>query len=125
MTAKIDFTKEAFGDIQKGATFNKQFTLKNSDGTLMNLTGYSCTMHIRKSVGSSTTVLAATSYDTNGFITLGGTTGTLQIVIPMDTTKNLPAGKFLYDLFIISSGQVSTKLFEGSVDITESITVLV
>lgn len=124
MTGKVDFTKDTdYGSIQKGETFDKVFTLKNPDKSLMNLTNYACDMQVRKSVGS-TVVLDLNSYDTNSYIILGGTAGTLRILVSDEITKTLSVGKYLYDLFLTTPSGTTIKLFEGSIDVIGSITVV-
>jgi hypothetical protein len=102
----------------QGATFSRTFTI-TSNGVPMNFTGYSAAMQVRETYDSSTAVVSLT----NGTgITLGGTAGTIDVVIASTATTAIPAGYYSYDLEITSGAGVKDRLLEGKFVVTPEIT---
>ena len=103
-----------------GATLSLVITYKDSSGTAINLTGYTARMQLRDEIESSSTVLELTTE--NSRITLGGSAGTVTLSVSATDTANLTAGDGVYDLELISSGGVVTRLIEGSYSIVREVT---
>lgn len=87
--------------IWAGATFHKTLTVKRN-GALWDLTGYSSNLTIRDKPLSST--IYATLTVANGGIVLGGTAGTLQIIISATDTASYTWTTGAYDLLITAPG---------------------
>lgn len=96
--------------VEQGATFNKVITYKDSNGTPINLTGYTAKMDIREGYNTSTSIISLNT--TNSMITLGGDLGTISLLITAANTTLLKEGMYVYDLFIIN-GTTITKLLKG------------
>ena len=102
----------------QGATFSKELTWE-IDGSPVDLTSYSAKMQVREKYTSTSTILDLSS--TNGDITLGGDEGTILIEIDSDTTKDIVAKEYVYDLELVSSSTV-TRLIEGRFIVTPEVT---
>lgn len=98
---------------EQGATFRLTIIYKDSEGVVVNLTGYSARLQIRESIESQTVALVATT--ANGRITITGAEGKIQIVVPAADTEigNFQTG--VYDLEIESADGTVTRLVEGQV----------
>lgn len=106
--------------INKGADFIPgAITWKDADGVAINLTGYTARMQIKRDV-STASILELTTE--NSRITLGGSAGTIELNVTNAVTATLPAGNYKYDMELISSGGIVTRLLEGSIVISENIT---
>jgi len=103
--------------INKRATFKLSLVLRNSSGTLINLTGYTAKMQIRKDPDG---VVIQELTNLSG-LTLGGTAGTILIRIESTATALYDFEFARYDLFI-TTGSESTKILEGDVKLDDSIT---
>lgn len=104
---------------EQGATLSLSLTWKDSDGTPIDLTGFSARLQVRRSAtASGNPLLDAT--DGNG-ITLGGSDGTISIEIGADAMSDLPAGDLRYDLELDSGSQV-TRLLEGVFKVSPEVT---
>lgn len=103
----------------QGSTFNRRVTYK-IDETPVNLTGYSSRLQVREAHYSTSTIADLTS--SNGGITLGGSAGTIDILIGASATALFDAGTFVYDLEIESVGGIVDRLIEGSFIITPEVT---
>ncbi len=108
---------------QQGATFQRQVTWTDSARDAYNLTGYTARMQVRDNVSSNTIVIAlSTTAGSGGTITLGGTAGTVDLLIPAANTTTLTAGQYVYDLELVSGGGVVTRLLEGNFKVTAEVT---
>lgn len=114
--------------IEKGATFSKILTWKDSEGSLVNLTGYTARMKVKESYSSSSAILDLTTE--NSKISLGGANGTITITVSATDTAALTANMnlkeiiselYVYDLELIS-GSTVTRLLQGNVYVSEEVT---
>lgn len=105
-------------EIDAGATFQLQVLWKDSDGDLINLTGYSARMHIRRTVEAEDIDVELAS---GSGITLGGTAGTIDIEIDDATTSGL-SGSYVYDLELESGSGVVDRVIQGAVTVNPEVT---
>lgn len=101
----------------QGATFDRTFTV-NVNSSPLNLTSYTAAMQVRDSYDGTTALISLTS---GSGITLGGTAGTIAVVVSSTASAAVAAGAYSYDLEI-SSGGVVTRLLEGSFVVTGNVT---
>lgn len=99
-----------------GATFSLSLTW-NSDGSPVDLTGYSAAMKI---VNGQETIASLTDGDG---ITLGTTDGTIAITISSDDTTAYTSQTANYDLLLTSSGGTVYPLIAGVCTIRRGSTV--
>ena len=102
--------------IEQGATFKKILTLKDSSGSVINLSRYSgAEMDLRLDQDSSSTVVTLTT--ANGGIANGGAAGTLTLLISASDTANLTPGDGVYDLELTDASGIVNRLLEGTYSI--------
>jgi hypothetical protein len=102
----------------QGSTFRKNITYKIQD-VPVNLTGYSSRLQVRQTHYAANPIVSLTS--ASG-ITLGGSAGTIDILISDEVTKDFPIGTWVYDLEVESSGGITDRLIEGSFLVTPEVT---
>lgn len=109
-------------EADQGATFVKKFIWRVNNATPeeVDLTGYTARMHLREAIDSTETVLELTTE--NGRVTLGGTDGTIDLLIDATDTTGVTAATYRYDLELVSSGGVVTRLIEGKFKFTPEVT---
>lgn len=112
MTATYDFTAG------QGETFDRTVTWKIGD-VAVNLTGYTARLQVRKTHKSTSAVVSLTQ--ASG-LTLGGAAGTIQIVISATATAALTAGRYVYDLELVSGDGRVKRLLEGAFVLTPEVT---
>lgn len=105
--------------IPQGATFSRVIRWK-ADGANVNLTGYTARAQIRPTAASATTTLSLTTE--NGRITLGGAAGTITLTISATDTAAIAAGRYVYDLELVSAGGIVTRLLQGVVTVSANVT---
>jgi len=106
--------------IEQGATFRLNLLWKDSLGAPINLTGYTARMQVRRKHSDPTILLNFTTE--NGAIVLGGAAGTIAVTGLATLTDDLPAKPSVYDLELVSSGGVVTRLVQGAATITPEVT---
>jgi glycine cleavage system H lipoate-binding protein len=109
MAAKVNIT------IDQGSTFSTYLVLTDSSGTVLDLTGYSVYSQIRKWYTSST----ATVFD---IAIANATTGTILLSLTANTTANLAAGKYVYDVESHDTANQVARIIEGSITVTPEVT---
>lgn len=102
----------------QGSTFNRRLTYKIDD-VPVNLNGYSSRLQVRATHYAEETIIALTS---GSGITLGGSAGTIDILISASATAEFNAGNFVYDLEIESQNGTIDRLIEGSFIVTPEVT---
>lgn len=102
----------------QGVTFDRTFTT-HIDGVLANWSGYTAAMQVRETYDSTATVVSLTN---GSGITLGGTAGTLQVVISSTVTAGVAEGNYVYDIELTSNGGVVSRLLQGDFIVTPEVT---
>jgi hypothetical protein len=114
MTAKFNFTA------YQGADFEYTLTLKNDDGTLIDLTGYTFRGDARASYDSEKELFSFV------FNILDQTTnqGQVEITLPNNfyTTLMRSEAKFIYDIEMESPSNKITKVLVGVVTVIPRVT---
>lgn len=105
--------------IEQGATLNTTFTWKDPSGTPINLTGYSARAMFRPDYRSNTILSLSTS---DGTIVITGASGIISFNVPASTTSYLSTGNGVWDLELISSSGIVTRLVGGSYDVSAEVT---
>jgi hypothetical protein len=77
-------------------------------------------MQVRSSADSSTVVLELTT--TNSKITLGGTTGQINLLVSATDMAAITEGKYVYDLELVSGGGEVTTVIEGNFVVKPEVT---
>ena len=102
--------------IDQGATFSKQITVYETDGTtVQNLTNYTVTSQLRKNYTSTayTTINATNNSPTNGIIVMS---------LTAVQTAALKSGRYVYDLQIAAADGTVTRVIEGVITLRPEVT---
>lgn len=115
--------------INQGATYTRTFIWSagvccaagqggtvGATPTLVDLTGYTAEMQFRPYALSTTLY-----YDASSNITLGGTAGTIALVIPASVTETFIWFQGVYDLLLTDSSGNVTRLLAGSIVISPGV----
>lgn len=105
--------------MNQGATYAQRFIANTSNGanppvlTVTDLTGCTASMMIRTAYNSPTALLTLTT--ANGELTLGGTTGTIDVLISASQTLSLPV--FVPAGYLTKNGPPS-QFYAADLDVT-------
>jgi len=102
----------------QGSTFRRTLTY-TLDEVPVNLTGYSSRLQVREAYYSTDPVVSLVS---GSGITMGGSAGTINILISASVTSQFPTGTHVYDLEIISPSNIVDRLIEGTFNVTPEVT---
>ena len=100
--------------IDQGTDFSVQVDCTDTQGDVLNLTGYTATAQIRKTYGSST---AAASFGTS----LAAATGQITLTLTDTVTAGMSSGRYVYDVLITDSSGDKTRILEGQATVTPSV----
>ena len=100
--------------IDQGATYATTLKLTDSDGTAINLTGYSAAAQMRKHFTSSNSVSFST--------TLQEQSGNLILELSANTTANIVAGRYVYDVELTDGQGRISRIVEGIVTVNPNVT---
>lgn len=102
--------------IEQGADFEKEYTLKNPDSSIIDLTNYTATAKLKRHPE------AVTSYNFN--VGIASTYGQITISMAGTVTDTIPYGRHYYDIFTTDTltGSVS-KVYTGMVLVNSSISL--
>lgn len=104
----------------QGSTFTLQVTWLDSTGAAVDLTGRTARLSVRPSLESSTVTASLTTE--NGGITLGGTAGTVDLLLSATASAAITAGTYVYDLEIVNGGTTVDKLIKGNFVVRREVT---
>ena len=106
--------------IYQGATFQHRLRWRTSGGTPIDLTGCMARMQVRSDIESPVVLLSLTTE--SGGITLGGTAGTIDLLVSDEDTSAITWDGGVWDLEIAHPGGTVTRLAEGSISVSPEVT---
>jgi hypothetical protein len=98
--------------VEQGTDYQEVFTINNPDGTPLDLSGHTGVAKIRKHPES----INSTSFNV-GIVSAAG-----QVVVSLanTVTDDLKAGRYYYDVIVISPSNKKTKVIDGMVLVNPS-----
>lgn len=99
--------------IDQGADFTTTIEVADEDGTPIDLSTYTGRAQMRKHYTSSTYKAFAVS---------GSSNGTITVSMNSATTSNIAGGRYVWDLEMVSGGNVVSRIVEGIVTINPEVT---
>lgn len=104
--------------IEQGSSFSLTLTVKNSNGTPINLSGYSARGGIKYGYGSTGYLINLNPQIQNA------TGGQIKISIPDSGTSSLPVTKAVYDIEVYNDFNYTFKAIRGYASIIPEVTNL-
>jgi hypothetical protein len=99
-------------DIDQGTTFQTEVLLTDDSGNPLNLSAYTANAQIRKTYSSLTSVAFTTNL----------ATGEIILSLDANTTANLEAGRYIYDVIVHDGANNVTRVVEGIVTVNPQVT---
>ena len=104
--------------IDQGATFTSDITVKDINGNVFDLTGYTASAKLAKGYSSTRTrTTISTTFATDR------TTGVLTISLTANQTTALDAERYVYDVEITSSTGSVTRVLEGIITVRPEVSI--
>lgn len=98
--------------LDQGTTFSSTIELLDENDEALDITAYTARGQIRKHYSSSNAVNFTTALSN----------GSLVISLTATQTANIVAGRYVYDLELVNSSNVVTRILEGIVTVTPEVT---
>ena len=108
-------------EVDQNTTFTFTVEYKDNSGNSIDITGASAKMQVRDTKGGSKLAFSLTS--PSGGITIDGPNGKLTIKITPTQTNKLFYPKSSYDIMLTDSNLNKTKLLEGFMTLSRSVTI--
>jgi hypothetical protein len=99
--------------IDQGTDFSTTIEVADEDGVPINLTTYTGRSQMRKHYTSTTF---------NSFNVSGNSSGMITVSMNAATSGNIAGGRYVWDLELVSSGNVVSRIVEGIVTINPEVT---
>lgn len=104
--------------IDAGSTFTVTMPpVKDSSGTVVDITGFTITSTMKASY------LTTTGTDFTATVS-NGPQGIITLTMDSDDTSILNVGRFVYDVLMTDLGSISTRVFEGQVEVRPGVSSL-
>ena len=108
--------------IEQGATFGATISVKNSDLSAFNLSGYTARGQVRNSYGASGVLLNMAPVIQTGVNNAALISGLIDIDLTATATAALPINEARYDIEIFNAGGDVTRVLKGKAIITPEVT---
>ena len=100
--------------IDQGSDFSTTVSLTDSNGDVLNLTGYSALAQIRKTHGSTTIAGTFTTV-------LTADSGQLALSLTDTVTAAMDSGRYVYDVLLTDGSGDKTRVLEGQAILTPGV----
>lgn len=107
-------------ELEQGTTFDPVFRWLTASKQPVDLTGYYAEMHVRTKASAQTTVVELSS--AQGSIVLVPLEGRIQLLLSASETAAIAAGRYTYDLELVSPGGIVKKLLKGDFIVSAEVT---
>jgi hypothetical protein len=101
--------------VDQGSFYRTHVTVTASDGLILDLSNYTAAAQMRKSYSSSTAYNFSVSI-------VNPASGQVRIELTTEQSRNIPAGRYLYDLEVTDANGQKIRVIEGIVVINPEIT---
>ena len=101
--------------VDQGSDFSAEVVVEDSSGDVANLSGYTGAGQIRKTYTS-------TAFTAFGVVVTNATNGLLTLTLANTVTNGMKAGRYVYDLTVTSASSITTRVVEGQINVTPSVT---
>jgi hypothetical protein len=119
MTAPVyDFTGDQA--LEQGSRWQRTINYKTADGVVIDITGWTARMQIRKSVTSSTVLLELTTE--NDRIVIDGAAGEITLDLSATETASITWKSGVYDLELIPDAASAFRFIQGEIEVSPEVT---
>jgi hypothetical protein len=100
--------------VDQGTDFDASVDVTDANGNGVDLSNYTYFGQVRKTYGSLTAVDFTITLDPNQY--------TLIIALSADQTNNMKPGRYVYDVEVRDELNITTRVLEGQLEVTPSVT---
>lgn len=107
--------------IEQGATFTRDIVYTDKNGTAIDLTGSTITMHVRENVDSSDTLLVASTGSDSRISLTNATAGKFRINVSAADTSALSFRRAVYQIEIEYSDSTVDRILQGNINLSKEV----
>jgi hypothetical protein len=100
--------------VEAGATFSRQITYTNPDGSVFDLTDYTAALQVRLTATSAAAVITKTP-------SINTTTGVVSFTFTAAETSTLTAQKYVYAIELSKSDGTVLRFVEGDITVSPEV----
>lgn len=104
--------------INQGTDYIDQLLMIATDGSVVDISGYTFTSQLR------TSYVTANATDNINVSVMDVQNGICSIFLPAANSANIPAGRYVYDIVMYDTANVTTRIVEGIAVVTPQATWL-
>ena len=101
--------------LDQGVDFEATFTIKNENGSALNLTGYSGAAQLRKHPEASKSTAFTVTYPNR-------VNGQIKVAMTDTVTATIEGGRYVYDLVLTSPNDYKTRPIQGNLLVIPGVT---
>ena len=101
--------------LDQGVDFEATFTIRNENGSALNLTGYSGAAQLRKHPEASKSTAFTVTYPNR-------VNGQIKVALASTITSTIEGGRYVYDLVLTSPNAYKTRPIQGNVLVIPGVT---
>ena len=121
----IPLVKEQNYSLTRGASFNENKTIRNDDGSAVDITGYSFTARLGKHAGAvdaetSTVASPVGRYSDFSVVLTDAAGGTFSFIMDAASTTSLEEGKHVYSILMEDVSGTKTEVGRGLIFVSSS-----
>lgn len=102
--------------LEQGTDYEVDFTIRNDDGTPLNLTGYASSCYMKKNYTSSTSYPFTVSF-------IDRLAGEIAIGMGRSITSQISEGRYVYDITLTSPSNIRTRVIQGNIIVSPGVTL--
>ena len=102
--------------LEQGVDYSVDFTIRNTDGTPLNLTGYASSCYMRKTYGSTVAYPFNVSF-------INRLTGDIAISMASSVTSGISGGRYVYDIVLTDPNSVKSRVIQGNILVSPGVTL--
>lgn len=108
--------------VNQGSDQTFHLRLKDSTGEIIQLSGYSARMQVRRAVWSANVVDDLSSFGDDSRISIDAENGRMSLRFPHSITETYPAASLVYDIEIKSESGEITRILQGKISVSAEVT---
>lgn len=102
--------------MEQGADYEVDFTIRNDDGSALNLTGYTAESVVKKHSSSTTSYPFSVTF-------VDRTAGEISVSMASTTTGTMSEGRYMYDVVLTSPSSAKSRVIQGNVLVNPGVTL--
>lgn len=104
--------------VDQGSGFNITVTVTDTNDDIVDISGFTAEGKIKKGYSSTSSI----SFDLSEN-PITNSNGIIALSLSDTTTKNMKAGRYVYDVEITSPAGVTTRILEGQLEVNPGVTL--